>query len=493
MTQTERAALVSALEETLSNEGCKPDDEAQLPEEVGWTPDRIFVCPEEKKIALEIEEEVSIPRFLVRIAESCKNYLEDTSILVAAVRNTPLKLLTARTGIENGISVYADASDPTLVLDSSFPEKMASVPTELIDAANQRFSGNKRIPLVLTQELEGLDHLAYAGDLRQFAHDYESVQFETWESEHQFVHDFLTNHFADQLSSDELFEGLNTLNLLEEVSEVILGKRPHFLHSFQTFLLGAIVIDKHYEIFEKLYSAGFETEESVPIDLPWLFTSLFHDVASAFENIENISPVGRLREVRPRGISSLYSPHLLSSLFELLKAGAISPEWEPQLESTGGGLQDLLARYRWNEHGVMGAISLILTTQNLNRRTLATVVYPSALAISLHSSHLWPQLLERKLFPVSAQKFPLVFLLLFCDNIEEWGREMHTVRETERNPKALITGLNLDQYLACLSLGVDEPARAIVIKNRHDWITQKLFDTEGLRTKCLFSRFPTEE
>lgn len=482
----ERESLKIALEEILSNKGWIPDENAQLPEQVGWTPDRIFICGE-KKLALEIEEEVNIPRFLIRRIKSCRELLQDTKILVAAVRNTPLKFTTARIGIQNDISVYADFRNPVLVLDSAFPEKMTVVSRDSIRDAYERFHYKKRIPLELIRELEILNHILYARNLRQFAHDYESVEFNNWEDEHQFIHDFLTNHFGDQLGANRLFEGLNLMSLLEVVSEVILGKRPHFLHSFQTFLLGSVIIDKNYNTFQQLYSACFESDQNITIDLPWFFTSLFHDVASPFESLESMGPVGELRESRPRGISSVYAPHLLSCLFELLKVGTIDSEWEPEPGSAPGELYNLLSRYRWRDHGVMGALNLISSTQQMNRRTLSTVLYPSALAVSIHNTRLWPYLIESQLFPVSAKKFPLIFLLFLCDNLEEWGREMFRVESEKKEPKVLITNLNFDQFIASFNLYVDEPARAMIIKNRFDWITQILFNIEDLQTQCAFS------
>ncbi len=323
--------------------------------------------------------------------------------------------------------------------------------------------------------------------MRQFAHDYESIRFSDDEDEHRFVHEFIVTRFGNRLKAITLFEGLNTMSLLEEISEVVGGKRPHFLHSFQTFLLGAIIIDKNYDFFTKLYSAAFGTEDTVKMDYPWFFASIFHGVAVPFENIENMRPVSELREPRSRGISSIYSPHLLGCLFELLRSGTVDPEWEPEPTFEAGKLCEILSRHRLNEHGVMGALNLISSSQQMDRSKLATDIYPAALAISLHNSPLWSELLERELFPVSAKKFPLVFLLLLCDNIEEWGREMRFIEGKEKGPNALIYDLSFSPHLAKFNLWVDELARAVVIRNRYDWITQRLFQIEDLQLECMFS------
>ena len=482
----ERTTMLETIEKVLGAIGWTRRDDIHLPEEVGWVPERIFARADGKKLALEVEEEVNIPRFIVRRIQRHRRLLNDTTVLIAAIRNTPLDIPTARTGIENGISIYADFRNPVLVLDSSLPERIASIPAETVKKALVRFHSKKRIPEVLINELKELRNVVYAADLRQFAHDYESVRFNDGEGELVFVHDFLITHFANRLKADALFEGLNAMSLLEEASEVIHGKRPHFLHSFQTFLVGAIIIDRNYDLFTKLYSAAYNVEDAVKIDHPWFFASIFHDVASPFENIERMRPVSELREPRPRGLSSIYSPHLLGCLFELQKSSTIDPEWEPEPGSPGGILFEILSKYRLNEHGVMGALNLISSSQQMNRKTLATGIYPAALAISIHSSPLWSELVEHGLFPISVEKFPLVFLLLLCDNIEEWGRERQFLESAEKDPNALIYNLTFNEYVANFTLWVDEPARAVVIKNRYDWVMKRLFETAVLKFDCVF-------
>ena len=64
---------------------------------------------------------------------------------------------------------------------------------------------------------------------------------------------------------------------------------------------------------------------------------------------------------------------------------------------------------------------------------------PSALAIALHDKELWQRLRKEsekdnheKVFRnLEFEKDPLSFLLLFCDNIQEWGRPSKSRREKE--------------------------------------------------------------
>jgi len=478
-----RRCLTDAMETLLRNDGWTPDENAELPEEVKWTPDRIFTRADGKRLALEVEEEVTIPSFLPNRIESCQSTFRDTKIVISSIRNTPLTFDTAKTGYRYGIYIYADSKKPVLVLD---PTSLTSV-SQNFSSEFKRYYQKKSIPLILIREISKLNNVEYAPDLRDFASQYESVRFSDWEDEHRFIHDFLMKKLGRRFDATRLFEGLNVLSIFEEVSEVIAGKREHFLHSFQTFLLGAIIIDHNYDLFRKLYSTSFRTDDLIPLDLPWFFASLFHDLASPFENLEDLGPVGELFEVRPRGISALYSPHLLGCLFELFRSDSVDPEWEPQPGSNAGKLCELLAKYR-KDHGVLGGINLISSATRMNRRTLTTIIYPAALAISVHNIRLWAHLIENGLTRIPVKKFPLSFLLMFCDNIEEWGRErLYHVNSGEVRPKTLITELGFDGFLVDSNLWVDEPERALVIKNRYDWITKILFDMEDLRTRCTFS------
>ncbi len=151
--EDERAAMLEALEKILSTNGWSRRDDVRLPEEVGWTPDRIFIHRDGTTLAVELEEEVNIPRFIIRRLQSHKELMGNTKVLIAALRNTPLDISTARAGVQNDISIYADVRNPTLVLDSSLPTRIASLSAESVKTAHDRFLAHKRIPLVIIQQL----------------------------------------------------------------------------------------------------------------------------------------------------------------------------------------------------------------------------------------------------------------------------------------------------------------------------------------------------
>ena len=132
-----------------------------------------------------------------------------------------------------------------------------------------------------------MTHLSYSRNLAHFAERYEHQTFESWSHEHEFVHAFISEEMSTLLNTAQL-EGLDVLSILDDVSETIASKRPHFLHSFQTFLLGSLILDNNYERLNRAYRSCFVSSINVTIDIPWFFASLFHDVAFPFENISRL-------------------------------------------------------------------------------------------------------------------------------------------------------------------------------------------------------------
>ena len=285
---------------------------------IEWNPDGIFLHSDGRIMLAEIEEEVNIPHFLVRIVEDYRPSLQNVKIAVIAKGNALLSWETATIAMKTGILIYAGIEDQKLILDPEFPEELRRADDATLQRIHERSSKTKRIPEAITQQLDGLQNVEYSKDLRQFGHDYERVSFANRDAEHKFVHDFLITRLAKKYASGEFLYGLNAMSLLEEVSQVLLAKREHFLHSFQTFLLGAIVIDKNYDLFNGWYSERFQRTGDIVIDLPWFFTSLFHDIG--------ITPMFQRLD---RGITSAYGPSLLGSLFDAIKSDTISENWDP--------------------------------------------------------------------------------------------------------------------------------------------------------------------
>jgi hypothetical protein len=483
-----RRQLIDNLTTKLTQEGWSECDLASLPEAVRnaleWSPDKQFSKPQGEVILLEVEDELDIPSWLTRTLKTNLNALQNVRILVASARDAPVDFENVKTATENSIYFYVGHRRPLTVHDPSEPY-VSKAPKTMMDTAKQRFRMHKRIPSALTESLNNVENLAYYKELRIFAETYENQTFDSWDEEHDFVHKFLIDHLANKLRTSQLLEQLNVLSLLDEISDVVAGKRPHFLHSFQTFLLGSAIVDSNYELFNRIYNNCFNPQIDTRIDLPWLLTSLLHDVACPFENLDKLGQVGRMLEFSLKGFYPIYVPHFLGSWYNQMCLGPMDPEWEPQIGVTGDPLCKVLSQNKY-DHGIMGAISLMASAEGADKNTLNTTVLPAAFSIAIHNSKIWPIITENCGFPISSTSFPLTFLLLACDNLEEWGRERLKDRCEGNDPKALIIGKNFTQPIGNFDIWLDEIAAATMLRNRFDWINSKLFRLEGLRIGCSY-------
>ena len=77
---------------------------------------------------------------------------------------------------------------------------------------------------------------------------------------------------------------------------------------------------------------------------------------------------------------------------------------------------------------------------------LDDVFIPSVLAITLHDPGVWQRLKKDSTLPVLRfEDDPLSFLLIFCDNIQEWGRPSESqIGEEEKLKRFYLKNLKYD-------------------------------------------------
>jgi hypothetical protein len=80
-----------------------------------------------------------------------------------------------------------------------------------------------------------------------------------------------------------------------------------------------------------------------------------------------------------------------------------------------------------HDHGVLGALLLIKSSEKIPNRNFKECMY-AALAISLHNPDVYKDLKEgdgsnkAKSIGISFESFPIAFLLVFCDTAQTFGR-----------------------------------------------------------------------
>ena len=220
--------------------------------------------------------------------------------------------------------------------------------------------------------------------------------------------------------------------------------RDHYIHQLQVFFLGLSIIDTLIDNNKMVSQNGFP-------DLAWLLAASFHDYAHPIEKYDDFgcSFVNRCLGTTNvdwsiLGLKNYYHEqsfasdieHIISSLTKCFR-----PE-DFQGESGTGNLNKI-RQYFYREitkgknHGLIASLGLIKKFMNNSDIDFSNVLLPAAVAIALHDDEICQTLhgvikntnsectAVQKIAPLQELSFevqPLAFLLILCDNIQDWGR-----------------------------------------------------------------------
>lgn len=244
----------------------------------------------------------------------------------------------------------------------------------------------------------------------------------------------------------------------KEILSELPGYRDHFTHQYQVFLIGYCIIEMlnklgkpFYESYRQSLSPFIsiaEEEKETIANIAWLITSTFHDIAYPLEETKRWLPnmisdfLGEEgKEVTPEvPIEKIFfqSQTYLNFLDELAgffsKMGFTSRIKEADFRAW---LQSEVALNK--DHGVLSSL-ILLRPHFLGKEE---IILPAALAIALH---------KRLGLKVKAQgveicydKYPLFFLLLYCDLIQEWNRDPQTDRRITPVLKKIVVTKDIDE------------------------------------------------
>jgi hypothetical protein len=200
--------------------------------------------------------------------------------------------------------------------------------------------------------------------------------------------------------------------------------RDHFVHAFQDFLTGLLIIDQFYNTLAKWYSTSESTKTNPKtcLETSWLLATVFHDqfkmnrvLSEYLQQTTKLPP-----QLKDQAKSTILASNL-TSFYAHIQSGKTLETWAPPNSAMNHPLVDLLlSQLKKKNHGVVGG--LILLTHDLVDEVNVPAVYSAALTIALHDRQPREELLEYKIFPVNMEKFPLVILMLYCDALQEWNR-----------------------------------------------------------------------
>jgi len=227
--------------------------------------------------------------------------------------------------------------------------------------------------------------------------------------------------------------------------------RDHFLHQFQVFLLGTLIIDRMYNA---AWVKNFKKKYGSKLEDAWLAASTYHDFNYSIQTWEewivkflsqNLHLEGSLSEFQ------VTTPELKKEVIRLdLEKVIIRNEFLHRIrricQTLKMPLDDTIMRFILRQvtvkrnHAMLGALTFLERHQggsDLTERTANQV----AASIMLHDGPNWScfsgrsenlslpcveenQLCEKALLPqISLKDYPLPFLLMYCDTAQEWGRK----------------------------------------------------------------------
>ena len=222
------------------------------------------------------------------------------------------------------------------------------------------------------------------------------------------------------------------------------GRKPyrdHYLHQFQVFLIGLLIIDGFHD--------QFDPENTHLIEKQWLVCASFHDMAypiqlfdswaqSFFKDTIGIPDFG-VTDISKAFINN----SLLSSTADIVNRLYFEHKGEELKGNWIRNKKDLIALFYDNitkskHHSIISSIYLLKYVENKDLGDLVdTVFIPSALAISIHHDIIWKDLRDRFDFThLEFENDKLSFLLLLCDALQEWcrpGSEQFILKSTEES------------------------------------------------------------
>lgn len=215
-----------------------------------------------------------------------------------------------------------------------------------------------------------------------------------------------------------------TLDIIDNVGpafESLLGTdvryREHFMHQFQVFLLGYYLINKKNSLRDKLINylqnidPGCGLEDVLKV---WFIASMFHDFGYSVGKMEGWLENYFVRVAVPSKFQIRWADIFVcyeiekTNLVELISCNSNEPKDK---------IADIIKDAFMNEHD-HGVISGLVFMKILhNHQINETLLREACCAITLHTEAIFSKFGKLKI-----DQFPFAFLLVFCDNAQQWGR-----------------------------------------------------------------------
>ena len=283
-------------------------------------------------------------------------------------------------------------------------------------------------------------------------------------------------------ASNPFIDLLDVLKNYEENAAVLIDKqRDHYIHSVNVFILGLCIYTQNAK-YRTAFCKAVMNRDDYPYTYDtkneeffyrWGLASLFHDVGYPVEivgrqinkfidfatdvggkeesvNVQlsftNFDELNRISEVIPkREFTKCYFEHYEESIYiDILKpvdllAHKIHTSLGVDLKTVKSALDDfvnIMARLGFIDHGYYSSIIVLkwygylIQSANYKPEYFFWPVLDSASAILLHNYY--KNVMQKNPFNLGtlpSSTHPIAFLLILCDELQEWNREAYGIKD----------------------------------------------------------------
>lgn len=316
--------------------------------------------------------------------------------------------------------------------------------------------GTQDLSLLLIDKLQGLRNIQYREELTRLADNYRK---ETRE-DHQIALDTIQALWQSRFQMDYP----DIQRDFEPILQLDPEYREHFLHEFQVFLLGALIIDRLYDTPP---IRAFEESSGSPLEDAWLAAATYHDFNYPVQEWED-----RMKKFLKECLCLQNGVPISLNLEGVVVRDDFLSKMKDICAIINYDMDDCIVRFVFEKaalernHAALATLSFLNKFEN-NSQLTVSAKSQAALGILLHAESNWKSFcsrsdceqpweaaLSRKRIMVNLAfgTLPLAFLLAYCDAAQEWGR---VGRKYEISRPELV-GLTIDEQKILVHVLVED-------------------------------------
>ncbi len=351
-------------------------------------------------------------------------------------------------------------------------------------------------------ELEVFEDISRGHSYKAYLHQavLEFLEDETKESAFAVYRSFFDSYrITLKGESNPFIDLLDVLLSYEERASTLIDKqRDHYVHSVNVFILGLCVYSQNQNfrtafnavnLDKAYYPFSYDTKHE-EFFYRWGIASLFHDVGYPVEIIgkqinkfisfatevdqqgqvkthlefDNFEEFNTIAEILPKQdfIRSYYDKHPSCAYVDLLNpndllAHKLHLSLGVDLKTVKTALDrfpEIMAEHGFIDHGYYSAIivlrwyGFLIQSCNYKPEYFFYPILDSASAILLHNYY--KNVILKPPFnkgPLSPQEHPIAYLLILCDELQEWNRTPYGILDKKRNLAEEASVLITDKHL----------------------------------------------